>query len=253
MDDHTLVFDEDACNSARFTSEISSLTYSPSTNCMIALVKEHIQVGNGAFYSRLFLTRTKTNYFFQIIDASTGILLRSTPPIDHHLPSSDETSPTTLLPPSTPPSRLQHCTIHPKVDKLVVTGHRMVGARKHINGAYLLHTILDTPLKLEKDEVTLEMELSWGQTVLAGLQELRASNANLLPEDMDNVIEQLTRDTQRAKKVDSPSLKTSKWQACCDCGSDTHISLVTTRGVPLQRILYATMLFRVCAASVSFP
>ena len=44
MDDHSLVFDEDACNSARFTSEITSLTYSPSTNCLVALVKEHIQV-----------------------------------------------------------------------------------------------------------------------------------------------------------------------------------------------------------------
>ena len=88
----------------------------------------------------------------------------------------------------------------------------MVGARKHVNGAYLLHTILDTPLKVESDEVTIEMELSWGQTVLNGLQELRSSIPELLPEDLDKIIEQLTRDTQRAKKVDGPSLKTSKWQ-----------------------------------------
>ena len=44
MEDHNLVFDEDACNSARFTGGITSLTFSPSTNCLVALVKEHIQV-----------------------------------------------------------------------------------------------------------------------------------------------------------------------------------------------------------------
>ena len=88
----------------------------------------------------------------------------------------------------------------------------MVGARKHINGAYLLHTLLDTPIKIETDEVTIEIELSWGLTVLTGLQELRTFNPDFQPTEMDTIIEQLAKDTQRAKKIDSPSLKASKWQ-----------------------------------------
>ena len=181
MEDHILVFDEDACNSARFTGGITSLTYSPSTNCLVALVKEHIQV---LLY---YITDTHVTYlcfFLQIIDAGTGILLRSTPPIDHHLPSSDDAPTTTLITPTHLPSRLQHCTIHPKTDKLVVVGHKMVGARKHTNGAYLLHSLLDTPIKVETDEVTIEIELSWGQTVLTGLQELRTANPDFQPTEM---------------------------------------------------------------------
>lgn len=144
-----------------------------------------------------------------MIDASAGCLLQSTNPVH----TSDTTQADPNKAHTTPsPAQVIHCTLHPTVDKLVIVGDRHVGARKDINGAYLLRTFLDPPLNIDDDEVWLELDLPKANTVLSGLKQLASLRKDFMSETISSLCEHLQQEIDKCPENQEQSLKTSKWQ-----------------------------------------